>query len=37
VNAVLCDGSVRFIVNGILPSTWQALSTTQGGEVMGNY
>ena len=27
-----CDGSVRFVTNGISTSTWQALGTTQGGE-----
>ena len=30
VNASLCDGSVRFFANDILPSTWQALSTSRG-------
>jgi prepilin-type N-terminal cleavage/methylation domain-containing protein/prepilin-type processing-associated H-X9-DG protein len=32
VNVGLCDGSVRFINNGIALSVWQAMSTTQGGE-----
>ncbi|MBN9119013.1 MAG: DUF1559 domain-containing protein [Planctomycetes bacterium] len=37
VNVVLCDGSVRFIPNAIQPATWQALSTSQGGEIAGDY
>ncbi len=37
VNVALCDGSVRFVTNGILAATWQALSTTQGGEVFGDW
>jgi prepilin-type N-terminal cleavage/methylation domain-containing protein/prepilin-type processing-associated H-X9-DG protein len=37
VNAAQCDGSVRFIPNSIDPPVWQALSTTQGNEVVGNY
>jgi prepilin-type N-terminal cleavage/methylation domain-containing protein/prepilin-type processing-associated H-X9-DG protein len=37
VNASMCDGSVRFITNSIQPASWQAISTTQGGETVGNY
>ena len=33
VNVGLCDGSIRFISNGIPLATWQALSTMNGGEV----
>lgn len=32
VNVVFCDGSGRFITDSILPATWQAMSTTSGGE-----
>jgi prepilin-type processing-associated H-X9-DG protein len=28
VNAVMCDGAVRFFENGIFVDTWRALSTT---------
>jgi prepilin-type processing-associated H-X9-DG protein len=34
VNALLCDGSVRFIKNSINVPTWQALSTRGLGEVI---
>src|SRR5262249_29330578 len=36
VNVVLCDGSVRFISNGISLVTWRALGTRAQGEVLGN-
>jgi prepilin-type processing-associated H-X9-DG protein len=36
VNAALCDGSVRFFSNNVSITTWRALSTSQGGEVIGN-
>jgi hypothetical protein len=36
VNAVLADGSVRFFKNSISLPIWQALSTTQGGEVISS-
>jgi prepilin-type N-terminal cleavage/methylation domain-containing protein/prepilin-type processing-associated H-X9-DG protein len=32
VNALLCDGSVHFVANGINVPTWQALGTASGGE-----
>jgi prepilin-type N-terminal cleavage/methylation domain-containing protein/prepilin-type processing-associated H-X9-DG protein len=35
VNVGLCDGSCRFVANGISVPTWRALSTSQGGEVIG--
>ena len=34
VNALLCDGSVTFAVNGIAPIAWQALGTMNGAEVI---
>jgi prepilin-type N-terminal cleavage/methylation domain-containing protein/prepilin-type processing-associated H-X9-DG protein len=34
VNAALCDGSVRFFGDSIDLTTWRALSTTNGGEVV---
>ena len=34
VNAVSCDGSVRFIKNSISLPTWRALSSSQGGEII---
>jgi prepilin-type processing-associated H-X9-DG protein len=37
VNVLLCDGSVHFITNSINLSTWQALGTRNGGEVVGQY
>ncbi len=37
VNVLLCDGSVRFVDNGIALATWRALSTINGGEVVGDY
>ena len=37
VNASLCDGSTRFISETIDLNTYRALSTTQGGEVVGDF
>jgi prepilin-type N-terminal cleavage/methylation domain-containing protein/prepilin-type processing-associated H-X9-DG protein len=36
VNAMLCDGSVRFVRDSISASTWFAVATIVGGEVPGN-
>jgi prepilin-type N-terminal cleavage/methylation domain-containing protein/prepilin-type processing-associated H-X9-DG protein len=36
LNVTLADGSVRFIKNSINYFTWQALSTTQGGEIISS-
>ena len=36
VNAAMCDGSVRFVTNGIDLASWQALSTATGGDVATN-
>jgi hypothetical protein len=33
----LCDGSVRFVSNGIALPTWRALGSRNGGEVLGDY
>ncbi len=34
VNALLMDGSVRTVSNGIAPATWRAMGTRAGGEVI---
>jgi prepilin-type N-terminal cleavage/methylation domain-containing protein/prepilin-type processing-associated H-X9-DG protein len=36
VNALLCDGSVRFFKNSISLPIWRAVSTTSGGEVVSS-
>jgi prepilin-type N-terminal cleavage/methylation domain-containing protein len=36
VNAALCDGSIRFVSNGIALNTWMALGSMAGGEVVGS-
>ena len=37
INALFCDGSVRFVRNSISPYTWSGLGTRAGGEVLGDY
>jgi prepilin-type processing-associated H-X9-DG protein len=38
VNAVMCDGSVRFFADNVdLLTIWRPLGTSQGGEVANNY
>ena len=37
VQTALCDGSVRFVSENILLDTWRELSTTRGGEVIGDF
>jgi prepilin-type processing-associated H-X9-DG protein len=37
VNLLLGDGSVRFVTNSVSSSTWAALSTRAGTEVVGDY
>ena len=36
VQAMMGDGSVRFIANSIAPLTWQAMGTRNGGETISN-
>ena len=36
VNALLMDGSVKFVTNAISQGTWRAVGTRGGGEVIGN-
>jgi prepilin-type processing-associated H-X9-DG protein len=36
VDAAMCDGSVRFVKNTVNLSTWRALSTTRGAEVLSS-
>ncbi len=36
VNALSCDGSIRFFSNSTSLQTWQAMGTPQGGEVVQN-
>ncbi len=36
INAGLCDGSVRFVAQGISGGTWYYASTPSGGEVLGS-
>ncbi len=37
VNLLLADGSVRYVKSSIALSTWQALATIRGGEIIGEY
>ena len=37
VNAVMCDGAVRFFADSIQLSTWAALSTMNQGDAIGDY
>ncbi len=37
VNMALCDGSVRFVTNGIDLYTWRGLGSRNGGELLGDY
>jgi prepilin-type processing-associated H-X9-DG protein len=34
-NVAMCDGSVRFVAEGVSFKTWQAAATRDGGEVLG--
>jgi prepilin-type N-terminal cleavage/methylation domain-containing protein/prepilin-type processing-associated H-X9-DG protein len=36
LNLLLLDGSVRFVADGVSLSTWRALGTRNGGEVLGD-
>ena len=37
VNVALCDGTARFVNDSIAWATWQALGTSRGNEVVGDY
>lgn len=37
VNALLCDGSVRFVINEVNAGTWQAVATRSVGEPPGQF
>jgi prepilin-type N-terminal cleavage/methylation domain-containing protein/prepilin-type processing-associated H-X9-DG protein len=37
VNVAMCDGSVRFVNQTININVWRGLSTTRGGEVIGDF
>ncbi len=36
VNVLFCDGSSKFVSNGVSPATWQALGTMNGNDIPGN-
>jgi prepilin-type N-terminal cleavage/methylation domain-containing protein/prepilin-type processing-associated H-X9-DG protein len=37
VNVLFCDGSARFVRDSVALSTWRALATRSGGEVVGDF
>lgn len=37
VNVLLCDGSVRFVFDGIHLPTWRALGTRESGDILGDF
>jgi prepilin-type N-terminal cleavage/methylation domain-containing protein/prepilin-type processing-associated H-X9-DG protein len=37
VNVAFCDGSIRFVANSVTLATWQALSTMNGSDSIGDY
>jgi prepilin-type processing-associated H-X9-DG protein len=37
VNGLLADGSVRFFGNTVDLTTWRAVATCRGGEVLGQF
>ena len=37
VNALLCDGSVRFVVNSVGANVWSALGSRNGNETLGDF
>jgi len=37
VNVLLADGAVRFITDGIDPTTWRGMGTRAGGETLGDF
>jgi prepilin-type N-terminal cleavage/methylation domain-containing protein/prepilin-type processing-associated H-X9-DG protein len=37
VNLLLGDGSVRFVTDSVAPTTWQALATRAGNDVVGDF
>jgi prepilin-type processing-associated H-X9-DG protein len=37
VNVALCDGTARFVNDSIAWATWQALGTSRGNEVVGDF
>ena len=37
VNVAMCDGSVRFVQDGVDPTAWAGLSSMAGGEVLTDF